>query len=426
MFFFVFRGMNRSEYKLKGKEGYLLVKDILRGQKGYNRMMIRDAMAKFYFEKGKFSKQRRQYLKALEAFPNSISVRYKLAIALEPFTNRVELLCTLLETGILIGKQNRLRLNGAEKEYEMEYYKKSLQKLALLYCQQNRNEEARYVLGVLQCTHRLSKHVLFYQPDTPIVDGAPYVKCFDNLLNDKSLLKMQQCFKSNSSFWTVHGYNEYESRGYFSFTFDLDTPPRNFVDQYILELYKVIQMEFPDKASNIRIAEWWAHCRPHSMGHQMHYDSENEGNGEIRHPILSSVLYLSECGGPTLVTNQVMGGPLADKGFMIFPQVNRVGIFDAKFLHGVVPGRGRKMVRDRRCTFMVGFWDSITIFDEDGVGAARPSPGHAAWCPEPIEMELGQYEERGVRSIPAVWELIDRTPIKDYRLPMYEQCFQGF
>jgi len=24
-------------------------------------------------------------------------------------------------------------------------------------------------------------------------------------------------------------------------------------------------------------AEWWAHCRPHASGHQMHYDSDAEG-----------------------------------------------------------------------------------------------------------------------------------------------------
>jgi hypothetical protein len=418
--------MNKSGYKFKDKEGYILVKQILKGQNGYNRMMIREAMAKFYFDKGKFRKQRRQYLKALKACPSSISIRYKLAMALEPFTNRIELLCSLLETGILIGKQDGLRLHGTERDHEMEYYKKSLQKLALIYCQQNRNEEACFVLAVLQCTHRLSKHVLYYQPDTPFVDGAPFVKCFDNVLHDTSLLRMQQCFQSSAPFWTVHGYNEYESQGYFSFTFDLSTSPRNFIEQYILELYRLVQIEFPEKAERIKIAEWWAHCRPHSMGHQMHYDSENEGNGEIRHPILSSVLYLSECGGPTLVTNQIMGGPLADKGYMIFPQINRVGIFDSKYLHGVVPGRGNKMVRERRCTLMVGFWDSITIFDEDSVGAARPSPGNAAWCAGPVEMELGEYEERGVRSIPSVWELIDGSALKNYGLPMYEQCFQGF
>ena len=40
--------------------------------------------------------------------------------------------------------------------------------------------------------------------------------------------------------------------------------------------------------------QWWAHCRPHSSGHQLHFDSDNEGQGTVRNPIISTVLYLSE------------------------------------------------------------------------------------------------------------------------------------
>lgn len=43
--------------------------------------------------------------------------------------------------------------------------------------------------------------------------------------------------------------------------------------------------------------EWWAHCRDHTSGHQLHFDSENEGvgiGGQVRHPLFSAVVYLSE------------------------------------------------------------------------------------------------------------------------------------
>jgi hypothetical protein len=416
--------MNKMHYKVNDDQGIKLLLESLRTENRFTQMLIRDAIAQHYFEQKEFKLQRLELQKALESFPLSISIRYKLVLALEPWTNRMGLLCSLLETGILIGKQEKL--NGKEKQKEMEFYKLSLEKLALLYCKQNRNEEAYYVLRILGCTHRLSKHVLFYQPTTEWVDGGEFVKCFDNLLDEPSLGKLQQCFAKDAPFWIAHGYNEYESKGYFSYTFTLDSSPRNFIEQYILEMYELIQIEFPEKADKIRVAEWWAHCRPHSMGHQMHYDSENEGEGEIRHPILSSVLYLTECGGPTLVTNQVMGGPLASKGYMIYPEVNRVGIFDSKYLHGVVPGRGPKMVHERRCTFMIGFWDDITIFDKETVGAARPSPGQQSWCSGEIEMNIGEYEEKGVRSLDSVWQLIDGTEIDDYKLPMYDHCFQGF
>jgi hypothetical protein len=40
--------------------------------------------------------------------------------------------------------------------------------------------------------------------------------------------------------------------------------------------------------------QWWAHCRPHSSGHQLHFDSDDEGRGSVRNPIISTVLHLSE------------------------------------------------------------------------------------------------------------------------------------
>lgn len=89
-------------------------------------------------------------------------------------------------------------------------------------------------------------------------------------------------------------------------------------------------------------------------GHQLHFDSDNEGIGGIRNPIVSSVVYLSAAsgeneettlsegratcaaaiGGPTLVTDQCMGGPLATQGWLAYPAVNRVTLFDGRVLHG--------------------------------------------------------------------------------------------
>ena len=41
-------------------------------------------------------------------------------------------------------------------------------------------------------------------------------------------------------------------------------------------------------------------------------------------------------------------------------KVNRLVVFDAKYLHGVIPGRGTNPdPNKRRLTFMVGFWKDI-------------------------------------------------------------------
>ena len=59
-------------------------------------------------------------------------------------------------------------------------------------------------------------------------------------------------------------------------------------------------------------AEWWVHSRSHTSGHQLHFDSDEtriEGGGTPRHPIASIVIYLgqNDVGGPTLVTDQLLG-----------------------------------------------------------------------------------------------------------------------
>ncbi len=88
------------------------------------------------------------------------------------------------------------------------------------------------------------------------------------------------------------------------------------------------------------LGEWWVHSRPHSSGHQLHYDSDEtsleNGTKKPRHPVISVVVYVSgsNIGGPTLMTDQVLGGSLAEKGWMCFPGDNRILLFNANYLHG--------------------------------------------------------------------------------------------
>ena len=55
------------------------------------------------------------------------------------------------------------------------------------------------------------------------------------------------------------------------------------------------------------------------------------------------------------MTNQLLSGPLATEGWMVMPKTNRLVIFDATYLHGVVPGRHTNPCPfERRLTFMIG------------------------------------------------------------------------
>ena len=44
------------------------------------------------------------------------------------------------------------------------------------------------------------------------------------------------------------------------------------IDQFISRVYILALERFP-QLHKAKFAEWWAHCRPHCSGHQMHYDS---------------------------------------------------------------------------------------------------------------------------------------------------------
>lgn len=86
------------------------------------------------------------------------------------------------------------------------------------------------------------------------------------------------------------------------------------------------------------VAEWWTHSRPHGSGHQLHFDSDEtaiESGYEPNHPIMTLIVFLDgSVGGPSLVTNQVLGGPLATRGWLCHPVENRAVLFDANYLHG--------------------------------------------------------------------------------------------
>lgn len=68
------------------------------------------------------------------------------------------------------------------------------------------------------------------------------------------------------------------------------------IEQVVCRMAQLAAQCFPAVARATH-AEWWAHCRRHAVGHQLHFDSEDEGRarlpgGRPRHPIASAVLFL--------------------------------------------------------------------------------------------------------------------------------------
>ncbi len=86
---------------------------------------------------------------------------------------------------------------------------------------------------------------------------------------------------------------------------------------------------------------------------------------------------------------------------MVLPKLNRMVIFDAQYLHGVVPGRALNPLphqNERRLTFMVGFWKEIAAKDRglDTAGPGQPFPdlGRTKYT-WPKEMSIAALEGAG-------------------------------
>ena len=161
------------------------------------------------------------------------------------------------------------------------------------------------------------------------------------------------------------------------------------------------------------------HLADHHLLYENDPDAHGSGSGSSDavvlpvHPLVSSVLYLNlpdeeDIGGPTLVTDQLLStssvlssssslsleniamesnqsnitttcnnntnnitNDLSNRqGWLYRGQCNRLAMFNAKYLHGVIPGtlnnttttttiNNNNVHTKRRLTFMVGFWEHI-------------------------------------------------------------------
>lgn len=332
-----------------------------------------------------------------------------------------------------------------------------------LFAIQKSNSEPKDVYRLLReggYVARLSKDILHYTIPTDVSASAveqhecqspptePRAPCrvYDDALPPEQLdILIRALCPKNASYWKDHSYSVYPPTPYFSYVFDLKDTTLNqlgalgdhvrTIKQLSCELISDITEETP------QYAEVWAHHRPHCSGHQLHFDSDNEGRGEVKHPLVSSIIYLSEegCGGPSLITDQKLGDTkLAQKGWLTHPKRNRLVIFDGKVLHGVIPGRGYVHERNR-VTLMVALWRDIRFREGQEPGAARPLPvvktetkppaWYASLTLVPKNIKLSEeHKSKAVKPerVECVFSTSKEKKIKKGIMPHYDTVFQGF
>jgi hypothetical protein len=378
-----------------------------------------------------------------------------------------------------INKKNNKKSRPTQyAELSPSEYRQAGEKLSLLHCQAGKMAKAKKGLEYLGFTCRLAQQVLDYPMGSSSSQAFKHhhhstnkptkkkqkieepCMILDNFLHPLELQHLQDTLQDpDASFWKDHGYQVEPPSPYFSYVMDLRKKGTDHGHGFLGDLAKQIQQlprlvhTFPQLAQ-AQMVEVWAHNRPHASGHQLHFDSDDEGRGGVRNPVCSAILYLSDdpkIGGPSLVTNQRLTSThLATKGWLAHPQPRRLVIFDGGVLHGVIPGKGVPAAcnsassaaptknGDRRVTLMMAFWKDIQVRDEPTPGSARPFPRHSkdqpTWVKELLSSQKRVFAERPgclevVRPIAlsTVYETLAGEPwTRDMGMPDYDQVFQGF
>ena len=317
-------------------------------------------------------------------------------------------------------------------------YRSAGERMALLLCQSGRAERATAGLESLGYSCRLASRVLDY-PLVPREDipSSPSSHCpcriYDHFLSAAELQHLQSAFLNPSaSYWTDHEYQVEPPSPYFSYLIPAkDFEKYGFIGKLMKKVHNHLKEDFKLlKASTC--VEMWAHNRPHASGHQLHFDSDDEGRGGVRNPIISTILYLTgDSGGPSLVTNQkLVDTELASKGWLAHPKQARLVAFDGRVLHGVIPGKGQGS--QRRVTLMFAFWRDIKVRKGNIPGAARPFPTTGGWTKTlRKDVKVDSVAANAVAEDPIaldhVYEKLDgKVWTKTMGLPDYDQVFQGF
>jgi len=143
--------------------------------------------------------------------------------------------------------------------------------------------------------------------------------------------------------------------------------PRTAIEEAIVRLRDLVKPH----SKNVG-AEWWVQlvaAGPTGMiGWHVDKDESVASNKHyLSHPQYASIFYLTDLGGPTMITDQWSPHGsgytpvVAEHGYLSFPERNKYLIFHGELLHGVLSG-AHNAERPappgaKRLTFLVNWWD---------------------------------------------------------------------
>lgn len=343
--------------------------------------------------------------------------------------------------------------DSPEEDRALEYVQEAAKDLALALLQVGRPANFQHFPTA---QYRFSDAALRFKGLQRVLQLPRNVAVLDHKVPDPLFRALRRSF--SNEFWKAHNYKASKKpRSYFSYVHDLRDEDRTWTSIYARFLLKSLAREFP-MLKKARYAEWWVHRRPPCAAHQLHFDSDDEGRGIVRHPIASTILYFDDVGGPTLMTQQrSQDAALQQQGTLVFPTRGRILAFDGTLLHAVMPALPNpKHSRRRRTTLMMAFWDDLnhlSDFDERPCAAVKfplqqddDDDEHKWLTPFFFSADLPTTSLRpttprkksnnlipNVASCSPLWEPLfpDESDDGDNRkaivpLPPYDAIFQGF
>jgi hypothetical protein len=167
----------------------------------------------------------------------------------------------------------------------------------------------------------------------------------------------------------------------------VEQEPRFVIEAAIQKLHKLMLESCAARGKEIKGGEWWIQRRGNTNATiNFHWDKDvglKILKGENSYPVVSTVTYLGDTGGPTLVFNQTeeevnqseqedqQGGQILpaipDFSFLVHPRTNRHIQFDGRLYHGVVGQLAQQRAKKARYTLLVNWWVSRpdTVFPLD-------------------------------------------------------------
>ncbi|KAL1496905.1 hypothetical protein AB1Y20_014484 [Prymnesium parvum] len=273
--------------------------------------------------------------------------------------------------------------------------------------------------------------------------GGEGVERYVGVVPPALLRQLRAAFGPRAPFWEETAYLE---RGYMSFWYDVSRPAESAVEAVAARVLPLLRC-----GGAVVGCEWWVHSKAASRalgnrhGHQLHFDTE-EGvlyaHGEVRHPAVSAVLYLSgsAAAGPTVVLNQAYAATApATHAYVSHPADGTLLLFPGHLLHGVCPAPTaapppRRRRADlpsallgaaslpRRLTLMIGFWteDLTRRVRRPPLSACAPTPRPSRRCTWPATLALppggggAGAEAEAVREevcvVSPAWEEVEAAP----------------